>query len=77
MGLEIKGHSNPNWEREIEEIVRPRKPGAMFRCRDCGNVWYATHDVMLLEGFYDLHKVCRNCSKSNIEMTFVIFSLEV
>ena len=72
----IKAKTNPDWKEELEEILPPPKPGAKFRCRDCGNVWYGTHEVMLLDRFYEMNKACPNCSKSNIEMAFVIFTIQ-
>ena len=73
--MEVKHSSNPGWENEIEEIIRPQKAGVLFRCRDCGNIWYQTYELVLLQEFYERNKTCPNCSKLNIEMTFVVFTV--
>ena len=71
--MEMK-KGNPNaFEREMGELPPlPPKTTIAFRCRDCGCIWtYGIETPITLERFYQKHKNCDRCGKSNIEMEII------
>lgn len=75
--MEVKHSSNPGFEEEIERIVPPIRPGIQFQCHACNHIWYGSHDeVTPFQEFYERNKTCPKCSKSEIDIRFVTFSIQ-